>query len=351
MSRQARVGVLVITSAIVFFLGLFAIGNRTFLFSNTMEVKAQFSRVAGLVSGAAVQYQGVDVGRVQTVELPTGPNEKIVVTMAIAEKAHHLIRQNTQAQIKGDGLVGEQIVVLVPVAEAAAQVEPGGFMVGIDPFDLFEITDKALASVQGFERAASSFEQIMVDVRQGEGTLGKFVYDPTLYNEVVATTNETRRVLTSLSDNTQAQTAVLVDLATQATVGLQSILTKIDTGEGTMAKMLNDPAVYNSLLATADTLQSITGDLRAITSQVENTSNWGVLGAYRFAELMEAAKHNWLFKRYFEERGNIEQAQFEVRELAIEETYKELNARQRELLEWEERLKALEATLKAAGSN
>jgi phospholipid/cholesterol/gamma-HCH transport system substrate-binding protein len=83
---------------------------------------------------------------------------------------------------------------------------------------------------------------------------------------------------------------------------------------------------------------------------MEHTSNWGALGAYRFAELMEAAKHNWLFKRYFEERGHMELAPFEVRERAIEESFRRLTQRERELLEWEERLRRAEAEVDRSGS-
>ncbi len=346
MSRQARVGLLVLAGALLFIVALFALANRSFLFSNTFYVRSEFSRVAGLVPGASVQYQGVDVGRVESVNLPEEPGQKIVVTMAISEQAKHLVRKNTQAQIKSDGLVGNQIVVLVPSPEVGEPVREGDFIPGVDPFDLFEITDKALASVQRFELAAQAFEQIMHDVQRGQGTLGRLIYDPTMYEGVVATTEETRRVLNNLADNAEA----LVGLAGEATTGVKDILDKVNEGEGTLAKMLNDPAVYNTLLATADTLQSIAGDLRAVTQNAENMTNWGSLGAFRFAELMEAGKHNWLFKRYFEERGHMEQAPFEVRERALAETYREIQEKERRLFEWEQRLKALAERLESAAA-
>ncbi|RMF61144.1 MAG: MCE family protein [Bacteroidetes bacterium] len=347
MSRQARVGILVLAGVALFILALFALANRTFLFSDTFYVKSQFTRVAGLVPGAAVQYQGVNVGRVESVQLPEAPGKKIVVTMAISEKARHLVRHNTQAQIKSDGLVGNQIVVLVPSAEIGEPVGEEDFIPGVDPFDLFEITDKALASVQRFESAAVAFEQIMRDVQEGQGTLGKFIYDPALYDGFVATTDETRRVLNNLANNAEA----LVGLAGEATRGVQDILDKVDRGEGTLARMLNDPAVYNSLLATADTLQAIAGDLRAVTQNAENMTNWGALGAFRFAELMEAGKHNWLFKRYFEERGTMDLAPFELRERALAESERRLQEREQALFEWEQRLRALAAKLEAAAAS
>ncbi|MDX1547641.1 MAG: MlaD family protein [Rhodothermales bacterium] len=347
MSRQARVGLLVFAGLALFMLALFALANRSFLFSDTFVVRSQFSRVSGLQSGASVQFQGVNVGRVESVRLPDEPRGKIVVTMAIQERAQHLVHSNTQAQIKTDGLVGNMIVVLVnpvptegAVADGAA-IDEGDFIQGVDPFDVFEITDKALASVQRFEESATSFEQIILDIRNGEGTIGKLIYDDALYASLLNTTEETQRLMTNLGNDAEA----LVALAGQATEGVQDILAKVESGDGTIARLINDPGVYNSLLATADTLQAISTSLRALSSNAENMANWGALGAFRFAELMEAGKHNWLFKRYFEERGYMEKADFEVRERAIAESYRELMERQRELQQWEERLRAQTARI------
>lgn len=348
MTRAVRVGIVVVSGFILFVLALFAIGDKTFLFSDTMSVQSRFTQVAGLQAGAPVQYQGVNVGRVSDVRLPASPGERIIVTMRISVEAQPLIRKNTQAQIKSDGLVGEQIIVLVSPAEPAEPIEDADFLPGVDPFDLFEITDKALASVEDFEAAANAFEQIMLDVQRGEGTLGKVIYDPTLYNELVATTDETSRILNSLATSAEANAEILVELAARATEGIESVVAKVNEGDGTVARMLNDPAVYNSLLATTDTLHTIITDLKAVSSVAENAATWGAVGAFRFSELMEAAKHNWLFRRYFEERGTIEQAPFEIREQAISESFRRIADRERELLAWEERLLALESRLSSA---
>jgi len=343
MTRQARVGVVVLLGMMLFVLALFALANRTFLFSDRFVVRSQFNQVAGLRSGADVQFQGVSVGVVESVALPTTTGGKIEVRMAIQGTAQTLINDSTQAQIKTEGLLGQMIVVLANPALATPPppITEGSYIRGVDPFDLFEITDKALASVQRFEQSARSFERIMIDVRNGEGTLGKLIYDPALYNSMLQTADETQRLMTNLGNDAEA----LVKLADQATQGVESILAKVDAGEGTLAQLLNNPAVYNSLLSTADTLQAMSINLRALAGNAENVASWGALGAFRFAELMEAGKHNWLFKRYFEERGYVDKAPFEVREQAIAESFRALQEKERQLLAWEERLKAQAAGL------
>ncbi len=347
MNRNVRLGILIVSGGLLFVLALFAIGSRTFLFSRVIELRTQFNNVAGLQAGASVQYQGVDVGRVETVVLPEQPGSPITVTMSISERAKGLIRKNTQAQIKSDGLVGQMIIVLVSPDIPAEPIEDDDILPGVDPFDLFEITDRALASVQGFERAAQSFEEIMRDVQLGEGTLGRIIYDSTLYVEMVQTTGETRRILGSLATSAEANADILVNIAAEAAKGIQSILAKADSGSGTLALLLNDPRIFNELLATSDSLKTIAGDLRTVSQSAESAALWGSLGAFRFAELMEAAKHNWLFKRYFEERGSMEMAPFEMRERAISESLEDISKRELELLEWQMRLEAREAAVGA----
>jgi phospholipid/cholesterol/gamma-HCH transport system substrate-binding protein len=116
MTRQTRTGLLVVAAACLFIFALFAIANRAFLFRDTFPVQSRFTSVAGLSSGASVQYQGVNVGRVDAVRLPSNPGEKIEVMMAISVDARRVITKNTQAQIKSEGIVGDQIVVLVTPA-------------------------------------------------------------------------------------------------------------------------------------------------------------------------------------------------------------------------------------------
>ena len=337
MNRQARVGLVVVLCLGLFALALLIVGSRTLLFSDRFVLRAQFNQVAGLSAGADVQFQGVSVGAVSSVALPGAPGSLIEVTMGIRNRARHVVHSGTQAQIKTEGLLGSMIVVLVnpPITGPMPEpIESGDLIRGVDPFDLFEITDKALASVQRFEQSAMSFERIMDDIRAGEGTLGKLVYDPELYNSMVATANETERLMAHLANDAEA----LVALATQATEGVGSILGKLDEGDGTLAKMLNDPEIYATVLSAADTLQSVVTSLQTLTVRVGQLTDWGTLGAFRFSELMEAGKHNWLFKRYFEERGYMEQAPFEVRERAIAESYRALQQKELDLLAWEARL-------------
>lgn len=344
MSRQARLG-LVILVGILGILGfLFVIASQGNLLAQTFEIRATFDNVGGLQQGASVQYNGVRVGRVEAVQLPNAPGLPITVRMAVDEEVRPLIREDSRAIIQTDGLVGNVIVSLTSGSPGLPQVAEGGQIEGVDPFQFTAVTDRLFDSVSRFDSLTIQLTGITTDIRSGEGTLGRFLYDEALYESTVATTDEFQATLRTFTTRADA----LVEVAENASRGVDQILAKVNTGEGTVARFLNEDDVYETFLATAAQLQAgaaqlqtVSSDIRAITDRFNQAAGFATLGAFRFSENMEALKHNFLFRGYFEDRGYYEMAPFEVRERAIAETLEDLQ-------EWERRLALQQREIEAA---
>ena len=322
-------------------MGLFLIANRTFIFQDTYEIKTKFDNVAGLMTGAPVLLRGQPIGRVESIALPESVNDDITVTMVVSEQAKPLIREGTRAEIKSDGLVGQQLIVLSGGEENSPQVDEGDFVLGIPPQDLFAIADKATESAERIDSVTIALAQIMRDVQRGEGTIGKFLYDDAAYNEMLNMMRTGSRVMAGLEREADA----LVSIAADASAGINSIIAKVDSGNGTLGLLVNDPRMYENLLAASSEFQDLSEQFSSVTTQAEQAMNWAALGAYRFAENMEALKYNWFFKTYYERRGFYEKANFEEREKAISDTYDALEAERRRLVEWEAELRAREAAV------
>ncbi len=346
MSRQARLGLIVLGGVLAFMLALFVLANRSFLLSDTYRVSAEFNDVGGLLPGATVQYQGIGVGRVELIELPSLPGGPITVGMAIREDARDLVRQDSRALIQTEGLVGNMMVVLTGGTSSEPIIAEGGTITGVDPFNFTAVTDRLFESVARFDSVTVAFTGIMGDVRRGEGTLGAFLYDDRLYEESVLTAQETRTALRSLTQEADA----LVAIATDASGGINEIIQKVNTGDGTMARFLNDDAIYDAMLQASQDFNAAAGDVSTVTDRMEDAANWATLAAFRLAENMEALKENWFFKGYYERRGYREKAPFEIREQALGETYEALEQRERELYEWQQRLER-EQTGGTVGAN
>jgi phospholipid/cholesterol/gamma-HCH transport system substrate-binding protein len=81
----------------------------------------------------------------------------------------------------------------------------------------------------------------------------------------------------------------ILDSSRQATEHLSSISAKIDSGQGTVGALVNDKQLYNNLEQTTTTLHAT-----MLQAQV---------GVTNFQENMEALKHNFIFRGYFNKRG------------------------------------------------
>ena len=348
MSRQARLGLVVLLGIAATIGFLFVIASQGNLLARTFALRAPFERVAGLKEGAAVFYNGIAVGRVEEVALPESPGAPIMVRMQIDEEARPLIREDSQALIQTDGLVGNVIVALTGGTDQSPEVAEDGLIEGVEPFEFTAISDRLFESVSRFDSVSVQLSGIMTDIRTGEGTLGRFLYDEQLYDASVATTQELQTTLQNLSVRADGLLAV----AENASAGVNSILQKVNTGNGTVARFLNEDEVYATFLATATELQasaaqfqSVAADARGITDRFQNAAGWASLGAFRFSENMEALKHNFLFRSYFEDRGYYEMAPFEIREQAISETVGDLQEWERRLYRQQQELDATRAEM------
>ena len=359
MTRQARLGLVILLALLVGISFMFVIGSQNNVFGSTFTVRATFNQVSGLKPGADVFYNGISVGSVEEVELPAVPGDPITVLMNIQDKASHLIREDSRALIQTDGLVGEVIVSLTDGSPNRPQVADNGQIEGVDPFALSEVSDRLFESVARFDSVTIGLSQTLADVRTGQGTLGRFLYDEALYDATVASTNTLNATIGEAQVTLRSFTAradELVAVAENASRGVDEILAKVNTGNGTVARFLNEDGVYTTFLATATQLQegaaqlqTVSADIRAITDRFNQAAGWAALGAFRFSENMEALKHNFLFRGYFEDRDYYEMAPFEVREAAISETLADLQEWERRLVQQQRQIDAMLAEMERQG--
>lgn len=117
MVREGSVGLLILAG-----LGVFGIGIAWFQGLNpanrSFTITANFSGVEGVQSGSPVRYRGVAVGRI--IDIRPGPTG-VDVKMSIAP-ADLLIPADVSVSIDQSGLLGENVVNIVPKTEETPQV-------------------------------------------------------------------------------------------------------------------------------------------------------------------------------------------------------------------------------------
>src|SRR5262249_30970523 len=148
MSRAFRLGVFIVLTLLILSLGVFLIGSREFLFSSTYRLRADFQNVAGLNNGADVRVGGIHEGTVQRIELPGRPDGKVSVVMKLRKTTRNIIRKDSVASIKTEGLLGNKYIQISLGSDKAEEVQDGDAIRSEPTQDMSEQASAATAQAK-----------------------------------------------------------------------------------------------------------------------------------------------------------------------------------------------------------
>ena len=154
MSTAFRVGIFVVLALLFLSIGIFLIGDKDFLFSSTYRLKADFQNVSGLNNGADVRVGGIHQGTVKEIDLPSQPDGKVTVIMNLRSQTRNIIKKDSRASIKTEGLLGDKYIEISFGSGKAAAVGNNDTIASETPKDMSEqaraLTDEAQAGVAAF---------------------------------------------------------------------------------------------------------------------------------------------------------------------------------------------------------
>jgi phospholipid/cholesterol/gamma-HCH transport system substrate-binding protein len=302
--RAAAVGAFVIAGILLFGVGLFLIGDRRMLFSDTFEMYAEFANIAGLQDGAKVRVAGMDAGEVESIHVPPGPSAPFRVKLRVREDLHPLIRIDSVATIQTDGLVGNKFVQVDAGTEQAQVVPPGGTVRSREPFDLS-------AMLQRMNETVDLVTATIQDLKSG-------------LDEALGSVTDTAKQAQGLINDLGTEASTIMASAERVSRDLSIIVRNAREGKGTVGKFLTDDAMYVSarnLVADAEkavaNLREASAEARAAVADFrgEDGAMSGIAGGLQqtlasakdamadLAENTEALKRNFFFRGFFNERG------------------------------------------------
>jgi phospholipid/cholesterol/gamma-HCH transport system substrate-binding protein len=211
MSRAFRLGVFIVATLLILAAGILLIGNQKFLFSRTYGLRADFQNVGGLESGAEVRVGGVHEGTVRTIKLPKQPDEKVTVVMDLAVQTRDIVKKDSVAWIKTEGLLGDKYVEISFGSKEAEKVKDGDTLDGQPPVDISDmvkktdqILDTTKDSMQNVDQMTSNLKSVTSKISEGKGTLGALVNDKKVYKEADAAAAEAQAGTTAFQENMEA---------------------------------------------------------------------------------------------------------------------------------------------------
>jgi phospholipid/cholesterol/gamma-HCH transport system substrate-binding protein len=309
-ARLAGVGVFVLGGLVLFAIGLFMIGDRQMAFAKKFTVYTEFKKITGLQPGAIVRVSGAKAGSITQILPPNTPSEKFRVKLEITENLHQLVRTDSVAAIETEGLVGGSYLGIGTGTAAAAPVAPNGTIAGKEPFDIADLMQQMADTIK---RVNDTFDEMKAEVQGTVLAIGD-------------TVDNANALVIDVSADLKKMAASGARLSSDA----EQIAEGIRSGKGTIGKLMNDDELYTRTLAIAKQAEEIAGNAREVVENANNTLKGfqskdgpvqGMTASVKqtmddaraavegLAENMEALKHNFLLRGFFNRRGYFDLAQ------------------------------------------
>ncbi|MDB5032328.1 MlaD family protein [Mucilaginibacter sp.] len=193
-SQKLKIGLFTFIGLLVLIAAVFFIGNQKSLFSATFKINGVFKNVNGLQIGNNVRFAGINVGVVNDIEIINDTAVRVVLN--INDEVKKFMKKDSKMSIGSDGLMGDKLVVLMPGGAAAtAMVKDGDRINSVNPVDV----DKIVAKLTKIEDDAGSLidnmAQIVAKINTGKGSLSRLLNNDKMAREMEKTVTQAKTTM------------------------------------------------------------------------------------------------------------------------------------------------------------
>ncbi|MGK4568030.1 MlaD family protein [Flavobacterium sp. 3HN19-14] len=300
ITREIKTAILVIASILLFIWGYSFLKGRD-LFVHYRTFYAKYDNVEGLAASAPVTINGLVVGKVTAIMLDPVTAKP---TVEIQVKSDFPISKSSEINIYEPGLIGGKQIQIIPNLEDKSVAESGEYLKGRTVPGLTALVGEKLTPLQEkLERVIVSADTMVtsinkvLDAKSRENLRKSIASLSTTLEELngvakgangIITDNRekiagTMKNLNKAAENFNTISDSISKIKFGQTVKkLENALTKVDgiiadinSGKGTMGKLLKDDALYNNLTKTSKELELLLQDVRLNPTRYINVSLFG----------------------------------------------------------------------------
>jgi phospholipid/cholesterol/gamma-HCH transport system substrate-binding protein len=266
---QLRVGLTVIFAALTLGVLIFLMTGTTGLFTPRIDLVSYCDSAGGLRVGAPVRLHGVDIGNVSSITIVPGrPLSPVEVRLRVSARFRERLRKDTTATLTTQGVLGETFVNLDSRTAQGPPAEAGDELATLDAPSIEDVVRGTQTTLQNLDVLLKRMDGIVAHVEKGEGSVGKFLYDPGLFNRVDATLKETERIITEVGRGHGTVGKLLSDeelynKISSAMDRVNRMLDEVEQGQGTLGRFLKDPSLYDQANQTISKANQLMDDIQA----------------------------------------------------------------------------------------
>lgn len=268
---ELKVGITVLIASLVLTILILLMSGTGGIFTRKMTLVSYFDNAGGLREGAPVRLQGVDIGNVTKIMVVSDPSRQLApvqVTMKVIPKYHQNIRKDSVTTLSTAGVLGETYIDIDSSQAKGLEAKEGDVMTTRESPQIEDVVRASQSTLQNMDSLLKRVDRIIAYVESGQGSIGKVIYDASLYNQLNATVAQFQGLVANVANGKGSLGKLLVDdqlykSANDTVDKLNHIIDDLRAGKGTAGKFLSDSTLYDNANKTMASVKQMTDDINA----------------------------------------------------------------------------------------
>lgn len=288
ITREVKTAILVI-SGILLFIYLFNFLKGNDILDSSRTYYAIYDNVEGLAPSTPVTINGLNVGKVQEISFTEDGSGKLLVKLVVEEEFD--FSKNSKAQLYEAGLIGGKAIAIIPAFDNAENAVKGTYLKGTVKVGLSELVNQRLTPLQEkLETTFVSADSLLTNINsvfddrtkanlknsiaELNTTISSFKNTSESLNDLVSrnksnlesTLNNVENIsgnLSKITDSIAKSNLAETIQSLQSTISnFNNILIKIENGEGSIGKLMQDEGLYNNLESATKEMEALLKDIK-----------------------------------------------------------------------------------------
>jgi phospholipid/cholesterol/gamma-HCH transport system substrate-binding protein len=257
---KLKVGLVLTVALLILVVAVFFAANIRNILAERAELEIQFPDVMGLRKGAPVWILGIEEGSVKSIKL--SPVYGVVVTISVNRKSLQFVSKESHATIMTMGLLGDKYIELSAAPPQGEPIRPGEMIKGSTETGLKGVMETVGVAIDRIGQFIERMDSLVTRIEKGQGTIAKFLNDPTLYNNLTEASRHLSAVVEDVKNSRGTVKLLMEDpslynKALAAASSIEEFGNKLNESGGTLRKLIEDPELYDKLNRASSQLSSI----------------------------------------------------------------------------------------------
>lgn len=245
--------------------------GTTGLFTKKIVIHAFVDNAGGLRVGAPVRLEGVDIGNVIGIRVGHDPKRRaapVDVTMKVTTRYKDIMKKDCLASLNTAGVLGEVFVDIDCRQATGAQLQTDDVLSTKDVPQLQDVVRATQGTIENVNVLLNRVDDIVSHIQNGEGSIGKIIYDPSLYNRADDTLKQLQAIAAQINSPNGSigkliNSDELYNKANAAVDNINKIIDEVNGGQGTVGKFLKDPSLYDNANKTINQANDLIAGINA----------------------------------------------------------------------------------------